>query len=68
MYGVLFVVSLPGSLFMQDVVEKILTFYRMFNDKNMFFDIFLRVPCIVCCFSSRKLFYARCSKENLNFL
>jgi hypothetical protein len=66
--GVLFVVSLPGSLFMQDVVKKILTFYRIVDGQNMIFDIFLRVPCIVCCFSSRKLFYERWRKENLNFL
>ncbi len=50
MSGVLFVVSLTGSFFMQDVVKKILTFYRIVNDKNMFFDIFLRVPCIFLLF------------------
>ncbi len=56
MSGVLFVVSLPGSLFMQDVEKKILTFYRIVDNQNMIFDIFLRVPFNVCCFSSRKLF------------
>jgi hypothetical protein len=35
--GVLFFVSLPGR---KDGEKKILTFYRIVNDKNMFFDIF----------------------------
>ncbi len=67
MSGVLFVVSLPGSLFMQDVVKKILTFYKIVDDQNMIFDIFLRVPCIVCCFSSRKLFMKDGEEKILTF-
>jgi hypothetical protein len=42
--GVLFVVSLTGSFLMQDVVKKILIFYRIVNDQNMFFDIFFACP------------------------
>ncbi len=44
MSGVLFVVSLTGSFLMQDVVKKILIFYRIVNDQNMFFDIFFACP------------------------